>query len=98
MVYNPKTKDKKPRELFSGRTQDQFLIALRLAFTESIVSSRISSLNFSLLMDECFSSSDERRKKQIFQILRSSNVTFKQIFIVSHENISKYVDHYLHLD
>ena len=97
MVHNPKTKDKIPRELFSGGTQDQFLIALRLAFTESIVSSRVSSVDFSLLMDECFSSSDERRKEQIFRILKSSKIIFKQIFIVSHENIAKYVDHHLHL-
>ncbi len=96
MVYNPDSGDNKPRELFSGGTQDQFLIALRLAFTESIINSRVTAEEFVLFMDECISSSDEQRKSQIFDILSESKKTFKQIFIVSHDDISNHVDYYLH--
>ena len=53
----------KEREVFSGGTQDQFLIALRLAFTQSILDSRVMADRYSLLMDECISSSDDQRKQ-----------------------------------
>ncbi len=96
-ISNPLTGEENPRELFSGGTQDQFLISLRLAFTESIIDSRTTTDEFSLFMDECISSSDIARREQIFNVLRASKNVFKQIFIVSHEDISNNVDHYLHL-
>jgi len=96
-VSNPLTGEYNPRELFSGGTQDQFLIALRLAFTESIIDARTTSEEFALFMDECISSSDIGRREQIFNLLKASKSVFKQIFIVAHEDISNYVDHYLNL-
>jgi len=96
-VSNPLTGEYNPRELFSGGTQDQFLIALRLAFTESIIDARTTSEEFALFMDECISSSDIGRREQIFNLLKASKNVFKQIFIVAHEDISNYVDHYLNL-
>lgn len=96
-ISNPLTGEENPRELFSGGTQDQFLISLRLAFTESIIDSRTTTDEFSLFMDECISSSDIARREQIFNVLRASKNVFKQIFIVSHEDISNNVDHYLQL-
>jgi len=85
----------KEREVFSGGTQDQFLIALRLAFTESILDSRVKADYYSLLMDECISSSDEVRKQGIFEVLELMKKTFRQIFIIAHEDISNLVDHHL---
>jgi exonuclease SbcC len=88
----------KEREVFSGGTQDQFLIALRLAFTRSILDSRVKADHYSLLMDECISSSDETRKQGIFEVLDLMKKTFQQIFIIAHEDISDMVDHHLVLE
>jgi len=87
----------KERELFSGGTQDQFLIALRLAFTQSILDSRVMADHYSLLMDECISSSDDVRKQGIFEVLEAMKKTFSQIFIIAHEDISNYVDNHITL-
>ena len=59
----------KQRDLFSGGTQDQFLIALRLAFTKSILDSRIRADEYAFFMDEPISSSDQKRKAGIFELL-----------------------------
>jgi len=85
----------KEREIFSGGTQDQFLIALRLAFTQSILDSRIMADRYSLLMDECISSSDDVRKQGIFEVLDAMKKTFSQIFVIAHEDISNFVDNHI---
>ena len=85
----------KEREIFSGGTQDQFLIALRLAFTESILDSRVMADRYCLLMDECISSSDDQRKQGIFDVLDAVKKTFSQIFVIAHEDISNVTDHHL---
>jgi exonuclease SbcC len=97
-VYTEQTGGYKERELFSGGTQDQFLIALRLAFTKSILDSRIKADEYTLFMDETISSSDEARKTGIFELLDKVRSTFKQIFIIAHEDISDVVDHHLILE
>lgn len=91
-VYSREGGGYKEREIFSGGTQDQFLIALRLAFTQSILDSRVMADKYSLLMDECTSSSDEARKQGIFEVLDATKQTFSQIFIIAHEDISAFVD------
>jgi len=85
----------KEREIFSGGTQDQFLIALRLAFTQSILDSRVMADKYSLLMDECVSSSDDVRKQGIFEVLDAMKKTFSQIFVIAHEDISNFVDNHI---
>ena len=85
----------KEREVFSGGTQDQFLIVLRLAFTQSILDSRVMADRYSLLMDECISSSDDQRKQGIFEVLDAVKKTFSQIFVIAHEDISNLTDHHL---
>ncbi|WP_455367771.1 ATP-binding protein [[Eubacterium] cellulosolvens] len=97
-VHTSEVRGYKEREIFSGGTQDQFLIALRLAFTQSILDSRVASDRYSLLMDECTSSSDDIRKQGIFEVLEAMKKTFSQIFIIAHEDISDFVDHYLILE
>lgn len=88
----------KDRDVFSGGTQDQFLIALRLAFTKAILDSRVQADEYSLYLDECTASSDASRKAGIFEVLGALAETFTQIFIVTHEDISHLVDHYILLD
>jgi exonuclease SbcC len=87
----------KEREIFSGGTQDQFLIALRLAFTQSILDSRVMADKYCLLMDECISSSDYQRKQGIFEVLDATKKTFSQVFVIAHEDISNLTDHNLSL-
>ena len=88
----------KSREVFSGGTQDQFLIALRLAFTQSILNSRTAADKYCLLMDECISSSDEFRQQAIFEVLNLAKETFPQILVIAHEDISNFVDYHLTLE
>ena len=90
--------DYKSREVFSGGTQDQFLIALRLAFTQSILNSRTAADKYCLLMDECISSSDEFRQQAIFEVLNLAKETFPQILVIAHEDISNFVDYHLTLE
>ena len=98
-AYAPGDNTVKPRDLFSGGTQDQFLIALRLAFAQSVLDSRRQSgAAYCLLMDECISSSDSARKKGIFAVLEDMKHAFAQIFIIAHEDISNEVDFALHLE
>lgn len=94
-AYSTEAGGYKEREIFSGGTQDQFLIALRLAFTQSILDSRVMADRYSLLMDECISSSDDQRKQGIFEALDAMKKTFSQIFIIAHEDISPFVDHHI---
>jgi len=96
-AYSNEAGGYKDREIFSGGTQDQFLIALRLAFTQSILDSRVMADQYAILMDECISSSDEVRKQGIFEVLDLMRDTFSQIFVIAHEDISQYMDHYLML-
>jgi len=94
-VFSAEAGDYKEREVFSGGTQDQFLISLRLAFTQTILDSRVGSDRYSLFMDECISSSDYGRRQGIFEVLDAMRGTFTQIFVVAHEDISDLVDHHL---
>ncbi len=94
-AYSTEAGGYKEREIFSGGTQDQFLIALRLAFTQSILDSRVMADRYCLLMDECISSSDEQRKQGIFEVLDAMKKTFSQILIIAHEDISNFVDNHI---
>jgi exonuclease SbcC len=94
-AYSTEAGGYKEREIFSGGTQDQFLIALRLAFTQSILDSRVMADRYCLLMDECISSSDEQRKQGIFEVLDAMKKTFSQILIIAHEDISSFVDNHI---
>jgi len=97
-VYSNEAGGYKEREIFSGGTQDQFLIALRLAFTQSVLNLRVMADKYFILMDECISSSDEQRKQGIFEVLEAMKKTFSQLFIIAHEDVSNFVDHYVSLE
>ena len=83
------------RELFSGGTQDQFLIVLRLAFTQSVLSKRSGVERYAIFMDECISSSDDNRRHGMFDLLDSLKSVFPQIFVIAHEDISNFVNYNL---
>ncbi len=97
-VHSVDAGEEKERDVFSGGTQDQFLIALRLAFTQSILDSRVRADRYALMMDECTSSSDDQRKQGVFQVLDGMSNVFSQIFIIAHEDISNDVDEHIILE
>jgi len=97
-AFSPEAGGFKKRDVFSGGTQDQFLIALRLAFTQAILDSRVRADEYSLFLDECTASSDDVRKQGIFQVLDSMTATLSQIFILAHDDISSFVVHHLALE
>ena len=92
-MYSDEAGSYKGRDIFSGGTQDQFLIALRLAFTKSILSSRVTDDVYALFMDECISSSDGARKHGIFEVLDRMKDVFSQVIIIAHEDVSQCVDY-----
>jgi len=92
-AYSNEAGSYKGRDIFSGGTQDQFLIALRLAFTKSILSSRVTDDVYALFMDECISSSDNPRKHGIFEVLDRMKDVFSQVIIIAHEDVSQCVDY-----
>ncbi len=94
-TYSTEANDYKESAMFSGGTQDQFLIALRLAFTQTILESRVRASRYALFMDECISSSDDLRRQGIFDMLDTMKNIFPQIFIIAHEDISEFVEHHL---
>ncbi len=96
-AYSKEAGGLKEREIFSGGTQDQFLIALRLAFTQSILDSRVMDDKYCLLMDECISSSDYQRRQGIFEVLDVTKKIFSQVFVIAHEDISNLTEHNLSL-
>jgi DNA repair exonuclease SbcCD ATPase subunit len=94
-TYSTEANDYKDSVVFSGGTQDQFLIALRLAFTQTILESRVKASRYALFMDECISSSDSLRRQGIFDMLDAMKNICPQIFIIAHEDISEFVEHHL---
>lgn len=94
-TYSTEASGYKENTVFSGGTQDQFLIALRLAFTQTILESRVRASRYALFMDECISSSDNLRRQGIFEMLDALKSVFPQIFIIAHEDVSENVEHHL---
>jgi len=94
-TFSTEANDYKDSIVFSGGTQDQFLIALRLAFTQTILESRVRASRYALFMDECISSSDNLRRQGIFDMLDTMKNIFPQIFIIAHEDVSEFVEHHL---
>lgn len=72
---------------FSGGTQHQLLLALRISFSEALLEIKGANYNSSLFLDECFSSSDYERKERILKMLKENKSSiFSQIFIITHDN------------
>ncbi len=71
-------------DLFSGGTEDQFLLALRLSFAISLLGGRGTAPQF-LFLDEPFAGSDVTRRNNIIRLLQDDlTKVFRQIIVVSH--------------
>jgi len=85
-------------KVLSGGTADQLLISLRLAFARATFAHTSTASQF-LFLDEPFSSFDDSRRTQFFELLRSLKSSFQQIFLISHlTNLEDFVDYFFRLD
>ncbi|HYB75643.1 MAG TPA: SMC family ATPase [Nitrososphaerales archaeon] len=84
-VFDPEAGEYRPKDVFSGGTEDQFLLAMRLAFALALIPEAKGATPQFLWLDEPLGSSDETRRSGIVEYL-SINLSrlFSQIFIVSH--------------
>ena len=84
-VFDQEAGEYRPRDVFSGGTDDQFLLAMRLAFVLSLLPEAKGTRPDFLWLDEPLGSSDELRRSGIVEYLSSTlSKSFSQIFIVSH--------------
>lgn len=86
-VYSAEAGEYVGANLYSGGTEDQFLLALRLGFAIALLpQGRGASPQF-LLLDEPFGGSDIQRRDNIIRLLQDElSKTFQQIIVVSHQS------------
>lgn len=79
-----------PKDIYSGGTIDQFLLAMRLAFILSLVPQTKGTYPKFLFLDEPLSSSDKIRRRNIINLLtKNLRKYFNQIILITHvEDIS----------
>jgi len=84
-VWDPEAGGFRAKEVFSGGTEDQFLLAMRLAFALALLPEVKGRKPEFLFLDEPLGSSDEIRRSGILEYLRSGLAgNFRQIFLISH--------------
>jgi len=74
-----------PRNIYSGGTNDQFLLAMRIAFTLALLRGAKGTYPRFLFLDEPLGSSDPERRRCILRLL-SEELTkyFEQIILITH--------------
>ena len=93
-VYDAKAGEYKELRTFSGGAQDQILLAMRLAFTLSLVP-RVRGVHPDFLfLDEVLASSDEERRDSIMELIASNlRKSFEQVIVISHqEDVLRYAE------
>ncbi len=84
-VFDPEAGEFKPKEVFSGGTEDQLLLAMRLAFALALIPQAKGQSPEFLFLDEPLGSSDRVRREGILSLLRKELAqNFRQIFLISH--------------
>jgi len=84
-VFDPDAGEFKPKEVFSGGTEDQMLLAMRLAFALALMPQAKGRNPEFLFLDEPLGSSDKVRRDGILTLMHKElSQNFKQIFLVSH--------------
>ena len=84
-----------PLSRFSGGEQDLCNLSLRLAVSKFLTEITSGNIEF-IVLDEIFASLDDDRKSALIEVLGNLKDFFKQIFIISHEDVIKSsLDHYL---
>ncbi|MCI4439307.1 AAA family ATPase [archaeon] len=84
-VYDPEAKRFIRKDVFSGGTVDQLLLAMRLSFVLSILPSSKGTYPKFLILDEPLSSSDFNRRQSIVSLLREDLTRYiDQVVVVTH--------------
>lgn len=84
-VWDPEAGEYRPKEVYSGGTEDQFLLAMRLAFALALLPEVKGQKPEFVFLDEPLGSSDDVRRSGILDYLTLDlSKKFKQIFIISH--------------
>ncbi len=84
-VFDPEAGEFRPKEVFSGGTEDQLLLAMRLAFALALIPHAKGRNPEFLFLDEPLGSSDKVRREGILTLMHHElSQSFKQIFLVSH--------------
>ena len=87
-VYDERKRGWIRRSLFSGGTQDQFSLALRLGFAIAALPREIGTAPGFLFLDEPLSSFDRDRTRALVDLLRDPigiiGTHFRQVFLISH--------------
>jgi exonuclease SbcC len=84
-VWDPEAGEYKSKDVYSGGTEDQFLLAMRLAFALALLPEVKGQKPEFVFLDEPLGSSDEvRRSGVVDYLVRDLSKKFKQIFIISH--------------
>ncbi len=99
-VYDREAKHWRGKGVFSGATQDQFSLALRLAFAISTIPSTRGARPGFIFLDEPLSGFDAQRRTGFMTLLRDElSRYFDQVIVVSHiEALSGEFPHHWHLD
>jgi exonuclease SbcC len=99
-VYDREAKHWRGKGVFSGATQDQFSLALRLAFAISTIPSTRGARPGFIFLDEPLSGFDAQRRTGFMTLLRDELCRyFDQVIVVSHiEALSGEFPHHWHLD
>ena len=78
------------RDIYSGGTNDQFLLAMRIAFTLSLLPAAKGTYPRFLFLDEPLGSSDQERRHRIVELLgRELTRFFDQVLLVTHVDIEE---------
>jgi exonuclease SbcC len=84
-VFDPEAGEFRPKEVFSGGTEDQLLLAMRLAFALALIPQAKGRNPEFLFLDEPLGSSDKVRREGILELMHKElSLNFKQIFLISH--------------
>ncbi len=78
------------RDIYSGGTNDQFLLAMRIAFTLTLLPGAKGSYPRFLVLDEPLGSSDVERRERIMKFFASELTRyFDQIFLITHVDVDE---------
>ena len=78
------------RDIYSGGTNDQLLLAMRIAFTLALLPSAKGTYPRFLFLDEPLGSSDQERRQQIVKLLANELTrVFDQVFLITHVEIEE---------
>jgi exonuclease SbcC len=99
-VYDREAKKWRGKGVFSGATQDQFSLALRLAFAISTIPQSRGARPGFIFLDEPLSGFDAQRRDGFMRLLREElSQYFHQIIVVSHiEELKEEFPYHVNLD